>query len=235
MAIETEYNYVTFRYYLELDVLQEVAKLMEWTDITAEYDEDDSNSLFFHIQGTKSANSNVLVLTEPLPVDLPAGTLIFRNTSGGTSNYLSLSIKANKDATKILVNEAYADSVSIDTNILKPTIQTRDAQPIYDAITNEALFTLGYDKPEDVPANELRKFKLLGRIEAWRAVVYNTLTDVDISTNDTQLYRSQVNTNALNQLEFAETELDRFFPSNLGNNVVQPTTRTYAGGITVRW
>ncbi len=70
--IPTSYTYETFRDYLEKEVLQNVAKTMEWIDV---YDELAVN-FFSNIIGTKPANSYTVTVNPVLKDAIPKGTVI---------------------------------------------------------------------------------------------------------------------------------------------------------------
>lgn len=118
----------------------------------------------------------------------------------------------------------------------------RNAQPIYDAITDEVLLRMGYTHPLQVPPDEIRKMMMLGRVEAWRAVVHNTVTDVDIpyeiaDSVFVNLARSGFFAEALKQWSVAQQEYDHEFPAEVQGTVQvsSPAVRTYSGAVTPRW
>lgn len=233
------YDYETFRYYLELDVLQDVAKAMEWTDVIPVINEDES-LLFVNIHLNKPSGSKTATLTDPLPIELPKGYAIYVGELWDgihyNPQYLITSTLVAKGSTSFQVEGYLSTAFDVDTKILRPTQAYRDKGDVYTAITNEALLTLGYSTPESVPASKIIQFRLLGRIEAWRAVVYNTVADVDVTIENTSYARSQLNANALTQLQFAEAEYEQMFPfavPTVPNDV--PRSYTSSGKVTVRW
>lgn len=111
---------------------------------------------------------------------------------------------------------------------------TRSAQGIYDSITDEVLLQMQYSAPGDVPDSKLVEMRSRGRIEAWRAVAFNTLADTILNMGDSTLSRNEVNNTALAQLDMAEFD----HASRFGSPVPiarSPRAATYSGGITVRW
>jgi hypothetical protein len=121
-------------------------------------------------------------------------------------------------------------TVQFPTSISGP----RTAQGVYDSITNEVLLQLGFSTPEEVPDEALLAMRSLGRVEAWRAVAFNTMADFDINMGDSVLSRSQVHKTALSQLTLAESEHDSNFVT-AAESIRTPRANSYAAGITVRW
>lgn len=130
MAVPTSYSYSEFKDYLQLEVLQEVARTLNWID-----DYDDSNF---------------------------------------------------------------------------------DSTPIYRAITDEALIILGHTDISEVSGLfNVKKFRMMARIEAWRAVAAATFGDVHLESEGTQYNRQQIFNNAIEQLQLAEQD----FVTELVNEV----------------
>ena len=233
MPVPTTYTYETFRDYIEKEVLQNVGKSMGWQDIdVAQYND-------IPIVGSKSANSRMLNLTTPLYADVPAGTKIVTTTINGTTGLpeiLTTTFDALNGESQILIENAQgAPAYNVNTILRIYTGELDiDAQFAYDAITNETLMMMGFSAPENVPVNEINRFRLMGRIEAWRAVAFNTVTDTDLSFADSTMNRSQMHDYSLNQLDFAEAEYDRLYPFQ-APALGKPRAMTYAGGITVRF
>lgn len=154
--VPVAFDYATFRYYLELDILQDTAKFLDWVDSNTPY---------------------------------------------------------------------------------------RNAQPIYDAMTDEVLLRMGYTHPLQVPEDEIKKMMYLGRIEAWRKVVHNTVTDIDmqydIDGNETfeTIMRSEFHKEAVRQWQIAQQAFNDEFPiaSQEPVQISTPAVRTYAGAIRARW
>jgi hypothetical protein len=227
MPIPTSYTYATFRDYLEKEVLQNVAYNMAWKD------DNTPAYVTVPIVGTKAAAARWLVLTAPLTHDVPVGTKIQTTTVDGTTgipNFLTVTQAAYAGESQIFTDTDYGSvartvntSVKVNTGIAATT-----AQSVYDSITNEALTMLGYSTPESVPAADIKKFRLMGRIEAWRAVVFNTVTDIDFVQGDTGLNRSQVFDFSMQQLDFAESEYASLYPDPVPV-VNKPRVRTYSG------
>lgn len=232
MAIPTNYTYETYRDYLEKEILQKVAVNLGWTDKPAV-----AQTTYTFTNGKWDANNKIFYPTSPTPVNLYAG-MTFTGTILGTNVKL---IRSAVKGSTALIFKALGGTVqttnSWSTGTISVTLPAeagRDAQTIYDSITNEVLTLMGYSTPESVPANEIAEFRLLGRVEAWRAVVYNTLADSDVVLVDNLLNRSQVNDFALNQLEYAQADFDRDYPY-LQPTIGKPRAMSYAGLITVRF
>lgn len=113
----------------------------------------------------------------------------------------------------------------------------RNAQPVYDAMTDEVLLRMGYTHPLQVPEDEIREMMVLGRVEAWRAVVHNTVTDTDVTIGLNTLLRKDFHNNAITQWSLAQQEYNNEFPPDFqeATPISTPATRTYAGAVVPRW
>lgn len=244
MPVPTSYTYETFRDYLETEVLQNVAKTMDWVDkdTSVEYVE-------VPIQGTIEEGVGTIYLKHELAQAISVGTPIrIKLIDGITNEPYKVYAKYTVEAAKVIIpvdgvpeaNTSWwatgTERIGVDTTIVVAVGDEEkfDADPIYASITNEALFRLGRSTPEEVLANEIDAFRLLGRIEAWRAVVFNTVTDTDLINANTTMMRSQVHAFALQQLAIAEAEYDNLYPLQVPT-IGKPRAMTYAGQVTARW
>lgn len=116
-----------------------------------------------------------------------------------------------------------------------PTISgAKTAQGVYDAITNEVLLQMNYSTPDVVPDADTLEMRSLGRIEAWRAVAFNTMGDTDMNLGDSTLLRSQVFAVAMNQIDLAEADYKARFGAP-ETSVGSPRAATYAVENEWRW
>lgn len=91
-----------------------------------------------------------------------------------------------------------------------------DSTSIYRAITDEALIILGYSDISEVTGLwNVKRLRMMARIEAWRAVAAATFGDVHLESEGTQYNRQQIFNNAIEQLQFAEQD----FVNELVNEV----------------
>jgi hypothetical protein len=228
MAIPTAYTYATFRSYLENEILQKVAVSLSWKDKTA------IPQTTYTLSGGKWDNYNLIFYpTVPTPVTFYAGT-VFTGVGG------TLKRSAVKGSTA-LIFKALGNSIGStntwSTQTISATLDAKegfDAKSIYDSITNEALVLMGYSTPESVPAGAIAQFRMMGRVEAWRAVVYATVGDSDVVIADNLLNRSQVNDFSLNQVEYAEIDYNKEFPY-IKPVIGKARASSYAGQLTVRF
>lgn len=125
--------------------------------------------------------------------------------------------------------------VASGTSLVQNTILgKRDAQSVYDAITNEVLLQMGVSTPDLVPDEDYMKMRALGRVEAWRAVCYNLMSDTDLNIGDSGISRSEAFTTSNAQLSMAEADYESQFGS-ITPTITSPRAATYSGGVTVRW
>ena len=243
MPIPTSYTYETFRDYLQKEVLQSVADAMGWVDSDASGGLT-SVTLNYFISGASSAFWS---LTAPLAVDIPQGT--FLKTHAG--NPLTVAVEARKGDMHIKTSVVQtagtvgvAPSVDADGTIHSsavtfavrvPTVPAINADAVYDHITDEVLLKMGYTDPEDVPALEISEMSSLGRVEAWRAVAYNTMSDTQLVFGDAVLNRGQVFEQAFTQLKVAEDEHRFSFPAIPSIIVAQPRVNSTSAVATVRF
>lgn len=228
MSIPTAYTYTTFRSYLENEILQKVAVSLGWKDKTA------IPQTTYTLSNGKWDDFNLIFYpTAPTPVTFYAGT-VFTGVGG------TLKRTALKGSTA-LIFKALGTSVGSTNAWTTQTIATTDnavdgfnAQSIYDSITNEVLVLMGYSTPESVPAGAIPELRMLGRVEAWRAVVYATVADSDVVVANNLLNRSQVNDFSLNQVQYAEGDYNKEFPY-IKPVIGKPRASSYAGQLTVRF
>lgn len=90
-----------------------------------------------------------------------------------------LSTYASSAKGTLVLGKEFTINVNVDY-----TQEARNVQPIYDSITNEALLRIGYAEESAVPEADLQKFRDAGRIEAWVAVLYNTVAYVPVVDED---------------------------------------------------
>lgn len=233
--IPVKFDYATFRYYLQLDVLQDTAKFLDWTDINKEYG---GTSRTVTVTGTILADTNIIEFDEPSPVGLLSGS----EFSDGVDTYTTVGIVPVGGANATI---DYDDVPSVTTQVSITVTQSnltyRNAQPIYDAITDEVILRMGYTHPLQVPTEKIREMMLLGRVEAWRKVVHNTVTDVDINYEllggqVLVLTRSQMHIDSIKQWVIAQEDYNAEFPLSANNlNYSTPDVRTYAGKVVGRW
>lgn len=230
--IPTTYTYETYRDYLEKEILQKVAVSLGWTDKAAV-----PQTTYTFTNGKWDANNKIFYPLSPTPVNLYAGQIFSGSILGANTKLVRSAVKGSTGLIFKALGGTVSSTNSWSTGTISVTLPAEagvDSQVLYDSITNETLMLMGYSTPESVPTSEIAEFRMVGRVEAWRAVVYNTVADSDVVLVDNLLNRSQVNDFALNQLEYAQSDLDKEFPF-LKPSLGKPRAMSYAGKITVRF
>jgi hypothetical protein len=225
------FDYPTFRYYLELDVLQETAKFLNWVDLNSDAPSGSRDTL---VVGSVEDDTNLFVFDTPATFQLKGGTKLYYNDG---ANFITLVHGVVPDDTEVRILETVVGDVEIEYTVSETGLEYRNAQPIYDSITDEVILQMGYTHPEQVPSAKIPQMMALGRVEAWRKVVQNTVTDTDVVVDELLYLRGAFHQNAIKRWETAQNEYNTTYaPIILGDAVfTQPTTRTYSGAVTARW
>ncbi len=237
MAIPTTYTYATFRSYLENEILQKVAVSLGWKNKLS------YPATTYTMAGYWDDPNKVFYLSEKSPATFYAGSFFTQTFLEPGQNQLRItalkgSLALNfRPPPPVFQGEIFFGTDTYQSRTMSYTYPAEagyDAQSIYDSITNEVLVLMGYSTPELVPASEVAKFRMMGRAEAWRAVVYATTGDSDIVISDNLLNRSQINDFSLNQLEYAQGDYDTSYPY-IRPSIGKPRAMSYAGQLTVRF
>ena len=223
------FDYPTFRYYLELDVLQDTAKFLDWTDVNLYLGGTSRTTL---VTGTVLSGTTTIVLDEPTPIPILGGSKFYYT---GVDYFTTLGPTIIGDTEIPIVEAAPGSDKDVTYTLVEDNLPYRNVQHIYDAMTDEVLLRMGYTNPLQVPSDRIREMMLLGRIEAWRAVARNTVTDVDINFEDKVLIRSQFHTNAIQQWNIAAEDYNKEFGGFVVTTFTTPDTRTYSGAVKARW
>jgi hypothetical protein len=245
------YTYEQFKEYLINDVLQNVSSTLGWTGTVW-------GNTDVVLTGTNVGHSTYYTLssgptTHPIPKGTPI-TYIQKTYADNGSNpgvieqwaYDKIVAAHDHDAGVTQIDVEMYDGVTgvksatvSQIAITSELIRLDDSafgvinEKVFEEITDEALFEIGSTSPETVEDDE--RFRLAGRVEAWRAVANATMTDVDVMISDSNLVRSRLHKFAVEQLNIAEFEYNReypFRPPVLGG---RPRAMTYAGKINVRF
>lgn len=234
--IPVKFDYATFRYYLELDVLQDTARFLDWFDINKALGGTTRTTI---VVGNILDGSDKITFTAPTTVPILPGSKFYYTEAdflevisptaiGGTEAYID-------------PDDAPTEDLEVTYTLVQTNIPYRSVQHIYDGITDEVLLRMGYTDPLQVPTERIREMMLLGRVEAWRRVVQNTVTDVDINyeletTEVLVLTRSQMHIDSIRQWVIAQADYAAEFPLSANNlNYTTPEVRTYAGAVKARW
>lgn len=237
--IPVKFDYATFRYYLELDVLQDTARFLDWFDINKALG---GTSRTVIVVGDIVAGSDKITFQAPTPVPILPGSLFYYN--GGADSLTAIG-PTGIDGTEAYIDpdESPLTDEEVTYTLTQTNIPYRSVQHIYDGITDEVLLRMGYSDPLAVPSEKIREMMLLGRVEAWRRVVQNTVTDIDINYDPSGLgedtlilTRSQMHIDSIKQWVIAQSDYNNEFPLSTGNlNLSTPEVRTYAGVVKARW
>lgn len=229
MAIPTSYDYNGFAGFLRNEVLRFVADTMLWeyeegADIAA------GSSQVIQLNGATVDNARTLTV-DALPATIYAGNQI--TFTGHATTYIAAETAA-AGATTVYVYP-YVNGVIADNTVGSYTPRLyRKTHPAYRAITDEALLALGYtDIAQVTGTKEVQKLRLMGRIEAWRAVMSNTVSDMSTETENTFYNRAQVFFSAKDQCILAEQEYIRQF--GIEQEFEPSYAMTYSEKIKVGW
>ena len=206
MSVPTSYDYNGFATYLKNEVLRQVADSMMWeletgADIAA------ASPQVIQLNGATTDNSRTITV-DALPTAIYKGNEI---TFTGHGTTYTVTTDAVAGATTVYVFP-YVNGVIADNTVGSYTPNhVRATNPVYRYITDEALTFLGYRTIAEVSSADIKKFRLLGRIEAWRTVLGNTTSDVTVSEDGGTLARQQVYNMAREQLDIAQAEYNSLF------------------------
>lgn len=207
MAVPTSYDYNGFAGYLKNEVLRMVADAMVW-QYEAGADIPAASAQVIQLSGATTDQARSITV-DALPTAIYAGNQI---TFTGHGTTYTVTTDATIGATTVYVFP-YVNGVIADNTVgsYTPT-QNRNTHPAFRYITDETLLLLGVRNISEISgAINIRKLRMMGRIEAWRAVMSNTVSDVTISEDGGTLQRNQLYQNAVEQHDLAEKEYDALF------------------------
>lgn len=207
MSVPSTYDYNTFAGYLKDEVLRSVADAMSWQHETGA-DIPAASPQVIQLNGATVDNARTITV-DALPTAIYAGNKI---TFTGHGTTYTVTTDAALGATTVYVFP-YVNGVIADNTVgsYTPT-DRRNTHPVYRFITDEALIQLGYRNISEVDTPlAIRQLRMMGRIEAWRAVMSNTVPDVTVMEDGGMLARQQVYDNAKQQCIVATNEFNLAF------------------------
>ncbi len=218
MAVPSSYDYNAFAGYIKNEVLRLVAEAMGWT-YEAGADVSVAAAQVITLNGATTDNSPTITV-DAIPTAIYEGNEI--TFTGHATTYHA--VKDYPAGTTSIRVFPYVNGVIADNTVGSYVPQTKlTTHPVYRYITEEALVLLGYTDISEVSGTtNLRRLRMVARIEAWRAVMGNTVSDVNVEHAGESYNRMQVYFQAIEQIKIAQEEYNRFYEEIVPDSQTTP-------------